>query len=202
MTAPVRGAGRGRLRAGTWVLGGASLYLAFVGLVTGGLPGLLLVVGVIGLATASHALLTGRRTWALIPSRTVAAGCLAACLVLTSFGAALSNPVIDPDLTAGSASTATARMAGSAADTDGDVAGDVAADSATDSAANPAGAKEAPATPAAEITMAQARVTPPIIAERKVIGTSADTFAMTLLEALPVKNTCRMALPSTCRIPD
>ncbi|TFB47001.1 hypothetical protein [Cryobacterium tagatosivorans] len=198
MTAPVRGAGRGRPRAGTWVLGGASLYLALAGLVTGGLPGLLLVVGVIGLATASHALLTGRRTWALIPSRTVAAGCLAACLVLTSFGAALSNPVNEPDLAAGSASNATARIAGSAADTDGDVAGDSAADSAADSA----GATEAPAAPPAEITMAQARVTPPIIAERKVIGTSTDTFAMTLLEALPVKNTCRMALPSTCRIPD
>lgn len=199
---PVRRADHARPRAGTWVLGGAALYLASVGLVTGGPSGLLLVVGVIGLATASHALLTGRRTWALIPSRGVAAGCLAACLVMTSFGAALSHPVSDPDLAAGSASTATAPVAGSA----GDAAGETAADTAA--------ARKAPATPPAEITMAQAGVTPPIIDERRVIGTSTDpfadmfagtfagTFAMTLLEAPPAKNTCRMALPSICRIPD
>lgn len=204
---PVYGAEHARPRAGTWVLGAAALYLASVGLVTGGLSGLFLVVGVIGLATASHALLTGRRTWALIPSRGVAAGCLAAGLAMTSIGAALLNPVIDPNLAAGSASTATAPVAGADSDAPGETAGEAAAPTA----------QKAPAPPPAEISMAQAEVTPPVIDERRVIDATTDTFAgmfagpssdtfadasaMTLLE-LPARNTCRTALPSNCRIPD
>ena len=211
MTAPAR-ATRRRVRrarppASTWVLGGSALYLALVGLITGGPAGFLLVVGVTGLVTASYALLTGRRSWALLPSPGVAAASLAACLILTSFGAALSHSG-DDDLNLAANSFSSAASPETAEGSNAEPA------SAADSAS--ASAKAAPAPPA-ETTIDTARVAPPIIAERTVIaerkaiaertiidavGTAIGSSAMTLRDELPAQNTCRSALPSPCRIPD
>jgi len=220
------------------VLGGSALYLALVGLITGGPAGFLLVVGVTGLITASYALLTGRRSWALLPSPGVAAASLAACLILTSFGAALSHPGDDDlNLAANSSSSAAAPETAEGSNAEPDSAADSAAASAAAAASSAASsaaasaaasasasasAKAAPASPA-ETTIDTARVAPPIIAERTVIGTATGVIgtaigtvgtiidaagtaigssAMTLLDELPAQNTCRSALPSPCRIPD
>ena len=130
-----------------------ALLLTSVGAAGWGLAGLLVSTGAIGLVTASYALLTGRRTWALIPSRTVAAGALSACLVLTSFGAALApSPGVDGP--------------------------NVAASIDLRSAASRAAA------PDAQISIAAAEVTPPVIAERKVV---VSTTAVDLLATLTVK---------------
>jgi len=202
------------------VLGGSALYLALVGLLTGGPAGFLLVVGVTGLVTASYALLTGRRSWALIPSPGVAAASLAACLILTSAGAALSHPGDDDlNLAANSSSSAAAPDTAEGSSAEPAPAPAPASDSTSASAA--AAAKAAPASRAGT-TIDTARVAPPIIAERTVIGTAGavlDTArgavgtiidaagtaigssAMTLLDELPAKNACRSALPSPCRIP-
>ncbi|SDJ84178.1 hypothetical protein SAMN05216282_10147 [Cryobacterium psychrotolerans] len=197
------------------MLGGSALYLAMVGLLTGGPAGFLLVVGVTGLVTASYALLTGRRSWALLPSPGVAAASLAACLILTSFGAALSHPGDDDlDLAANSSSSAASPETAEGSRAEPASASDSAAAS-SDSASESESATAAPAPPA-ETTIDTARVAPPIIAERTVIGTAIGTrgtiidaagaaiggSAMTLLDELPAKNACRSALPSPCRIPD
>ena len=213
----VRRVRRARPPASTWVLGGSALYLAVVGLLTGGPAAFLLVVGVTGLVTASYALLTGRRSWALLPSPGVAAASLAACLILTSFGAALSHPG-DDDLNLAANSSSSAAAPETAEGPNAEPA--PAADSASASAS--ASAKAAPAPPAGT-TIDTARVAPPIIAERTVIGTAGavtgtatgtpgaimdaagtaiGSSAMTLLDELPAQNACRLALPSPCRIPD
>lgn len=140
----------------TWVFAGIALLLTVFGAAGWGLAGFLLATGVIGLVTAGYALLTGRRSWALIPSRTIAAGTLSACLVLTSFGAALAP-------SAGDGSNLAATASGSAAATD------------LGSAASLAKA------PAARITIAAAQVTPPVITGRKaVVGTTASALLATL----------------------
>lgn len=216
MTAPARAtrrsARRARPPASTWVLGGSALYLALVGLITGGPAGFLLMVGVTGLVTASYALLTGRRSWALLPSPGVAAASLAACLILTSFGAALSHSGDDDlNLAANSFSSAASPETAEGSNAEPASAADSAAASASASASSAsASAKAAPAPPA-ETIIDTARVAPPIIAERTVIaertiidaaGKAIGSSAMTLLDELPAQNACRLALPSPCRIPD
>jgi len=154
--------------ASTWVFAGVALAFTIAGAAGWGLAGFLVTTGVIGLTTAGYALLTGRRTWALIPSRMVAAGALTACLVLTSFGAALA-PSRGAD--------------------DSTVAATIAADSpislADASGPGSLGRVQLQSIDA-EITVADAQVTPPVIAERKIV---VGTTAVALLATLPVKGT-------------
>lgn len=178
----------------TWSFAGIALALVILGTAGWGAAGFLVTVGVIGLATASHALLTGRRTWALIPSRTFAAGVLAACLVMTSFGAALT-PARMADAASLTASIG-ADASGLASDLASDLAATLTSASPLESEASPSAAPtvadrvRVPAI-AAQIAMAEPQVAAPVIAERKVVGpavrTPVGTTATALLSTLKVK---------------
>ncbi|KFF58331.1 hypothetical protein JF66_19355 [Cryobacterium sp. MLB-32] len=65
---------------------------------TSGFSGLLLMVGSIGALTSLYSLLTGRESWAIIPSRRFAAVYLAGAVVVTVIGVSLAPPSIATDL--------------------------------------------------------------------------------------------------------
>jgi len=164
-----------------------ALALVILGAAGWGAAGFLVTFGVIGLATASHALLTGRRTWALIPSRMFAAGALASCLVMTSFGAALTPArVADAaNLTASIGADASGLASDLASNLASDLAATLAAPSSLESATSAAAAPtvadrvRVPAV-AAKVTMAGPQVAPPVIAQRTVVGTTANALLATL----------------------
>ena len=83
------------------------LLLVVVGAATGGVPGVLIMVGLAALLVGLGALVVGRAQWALIASRAVGAGVLATGLVLLLVGGATA-PATEP-----AANTAGARPAAS-----------------------------------------------------------------------------------------
>lgn len=66
----------------------STAWLAFAGM-TQGLAGILLAAGVIGLMTATYSLVTGRRSWAFIPTRTIAAIVVAVATIALVIGGAI-----------------------------------------------------------------------------------------------------------------
>jgi len=94
----------------TGVMLGVSVSLIVLGAATSGASGLLLTAGYIGMLTALYSLVTGRKSWAILPSRKFAAAALAGALVVTVFGGALAAPNISNDLavTTGSSPSAAA----------------------------------------------------------------------------------------------
>ncbi|MBB5639850.1 GmrSD restriction endonuclease domain-containing protein [Cryobacterium roopkundense] len=79
----------------TWVMLAASVLLVVLGTATSGLSGLLLMTGLIGALTALYALVTGRKSWATIPSRKFAAVALAGSLVVTIIGASVAPATVE-----------------------------------------------------------------------------------------------------------
>ncbi|MCU1558639.1 MAG: hypothetical protein JWN09_2634 [Microbacteriaceae bacterium] len=75
----------------TWIVAGIAVILLISGTATSGFPGFLIMLGFIGLITALYSLATGRKSWALIPSRKIAAVVLAGCLVTTGVGGAIAR---------------------------------------------------------------------------------------------------------------
>ncbi len=72
------------------IMSGVSLVLIVAGVASSGFPGLLIMAGLISLITAVFTLITGRKSWASIPSRKVAAIVLAAGMVVTIVGGSLA----------------------------------------------------------------------------------------------------------------
>lgn len=90
-------------------LGVAGLFL-LVSLLTNGFGGLIIMAGFVGIVTALYVVVTGRQSWASIPSRKVAAITIAASVVMFAIGGAVSGPSnVDSESTSsrsGSVSTA------------------------------------------------------------------------------------------------
>ncbi|SEB37134.1 Protein of unknown function [Paramicrobacterium humi] len=98
MTQPNHPKPRPRNSLKSWIVGGILAIVALLGL-SAGVGGFLVIVGLIALITGTYALATGRRTWAAVPSRPVAAGVTAAALVVTLIGGGVygaENPDSDP----------------------------------------------------------------------------------------------------------
>jgi len=75
----------------TWVMLAASVVLIVLGTAKFGISGLLVSAGAIGVLTALYSLITGRKSWAIIPSRTFAAGALVAAVIVATVGISLSS---------------------------------------------------------------------------------------------------------------
>lgn len=82
----------------TWVMLTASAVLLAFGAATSGLAGALLMAGLIGIVTALYSLITGRKSWAIIRSRTLAAVALTGAVILTIVGAYVMPPGVVEDL--------------------------------------------------------------------------------------------------------
>ena len=74
------------------IAGGLAALFIIIGALSLGIGGALFFAGLIALGTALFALVTGRRSWARIPSRSIAAIGLAGALVLTIVGGAVAAP--------------------------------------------------------------------------------------------------------------
>ncbi|WP_167738019.1 HNH endonuclease family protein, partial [Cryobacterium sp. MDB2-10] len=75
----------GSLKPLSWIGGGIVVFVLLLASI-GGFGSLLVMAGLIGLVTALYSVVSGRGSWAALPSRKVAAIALAASLVLTLVG--------------------------------------------------------------------------------------------------------------------
>lgn len=156
-------------RPGTVIVIAIIAFFVLVGGASAGFPGMLMMAGLVGLGTALYSLVTGRKSWARIPSRGIAAAALVVALVTTSIGA--------------SAYDAPADLAGSETD--------VTTSAAVESAPTPTPTKkpeppaaftaEAPVDP--DVTTASGDRASVAVADRTVPSTTARA----LLATLPVK---------------
>jgi multisubunit Na+/H+ antiporter MnhB subunit len=102
----------------TWIMIGISLLLVIVAAATGGLSSVLVMSGSIAAVTAVFTLATGRRSWAVIPTRKIAAIALAGALVAVVVGSSLAPASGDMNLAdTNPESTATASATASATPT-------------------------------------------------------------------------------------
>ncbi|GAB3124994.1 HNH endonuclease family protein [Glaciibacter psychrotolerans] len=74
----------------TWIVGAIVLLVLVIAVASAGLPALLIMAGLATLLTAGYALITGRASWAHVPSRKVAAAAVAVSLVAMGMGASLA----------------------------------------------------------------------------------------------------------------
>lgn len=75
----------------TWIVGAILALLLTGATVTTGPSGLLLVLGTVAVLTALYVVITGRRSWASIPSRKIGAITLAGALILALAGGAVAG---------------------------------------------------------------------------------------------------------------
>lgn len=88
---------------------GVSLVLLLVAASTGGFSALFMTASAIGALTAIYVLVTGRRSWAVIPTRKVAAVALAGAIIVGIVGSSLVPASVETDLASTSSQpTATA----------------------------------------------------------------------------------------------
>ena len=71
---------------------GAVAFLALIGLATRGVAGLLIMVALVAIPTALYVLITGRHSWARIPSRAAAGGVAGVALFAIILGSAIAGP--------------------------------------------------------------------------------------------------------------
>lgn len=76
----------------TWIVGTLALLFLVIAAATGGISGLLIMLGTIAIPTGFYALLFGRRSWALIPSRKVGAMVIAGAVVAVAVGGSTVAP--------------------------------------------------------------------------------------------------------------
>lgn len=101
--APRRGIGQTRLgwftpTRSTWIVGAVLILMLLSSAITGGVPAVLSVAGSVGFCTALYAFITGRRSWASIPTRKIALITLAASLVVGSVGGVTGAALDGTDL--------------------------------------------------------------------------------------------------------
>ena len=154
----------------TWIVGGFVVFFAMMFTIVGEFPTFLVVLGMVGFITAAYVAITGRRSWASIPTRKSAAIALAASLVaLISGGVAVAGT--------GAGETSVAELATSSA-TPFPTTTPTPTPITTP---GPEFTEEAPVDPATVSA-------PTEDASVVVIDTSAtDTTAITLLATIPVK---------------
>lgn len=75
-----------RIYLSTWIVGAIALLFIVIGTATSGFSGFLIMAALFGFITALYVIATGRRSWALIPSRKIAAITLAVCVVALGVG--------------------------------------------------------------------------------------------------------------------
>lgn len=76
----------------TIIVGALAALVLFTGALFSGLSGVLLFAGIFALCTMAYTLVTGRKSWALLPSRRIAAFGVAGALVMTFAGSAMAGP--------------------------------------------------------------------------------------------------------------
>lgn len=96
-----------------WLVSTVLLIWSVAGIVTAGLGGLLIIWGGFALITSAYSLVTGRPGWISIPGRKVAAVVLAASVVATVAGAAVSPQDSADDTTVASKQQSSVQDAGS-----------------------------------------------------------------------------------------
>ena len=70
----------------TWIVGGLVIFFALMFSIVDGFPAFLVILGMVGFVTAAYVAITGRRSWASIPTRKSAAIALAVSLVVLISG--------------------------------------------------------------------------------------------------------------------
>jgi hypothetical protein len=95
----------------TWVVGLIVGFLLLIATITSGVPGLLIFLGMAGFVTAFYAVITGRRSWASIPSRKTAGITLVASLVIVFTGGAAAGNTnrVEPTVAVQAAATSSAK---------------------------------------------------------------------------------------------
>jgi Excalibur calcium-binding domain/Protein of unknown function (DUF1524) len=82
-TPPDRPAPPRRVKPLTWAMIAVAVFLVIGGAASGGVAGVVLMAALVGVVTSIYALATGRRSWARLASRRVAAIALASCVIVT-----------------------------------------------------------------------------------------------------------------------
>lgn len=75
----------------TWIIGGVVAFVILMATISIGIPGLLIFIGLSGFFTAGYVVLTGRRSWASIPTRKTATIALVASMVVFISGGAAAG---------------------------------------------------------------------------------------------------------------
>jgi len=94
------GVRRPRITVFTWVILGISVSLLVAVTAVSGVSGLLVMAGFIAVLTALYSVITGRKSWAAIPSRRFAAIALVGALTVTAIGGAIASPTPADDIAA------------------------------------------------------------------------------------------------------
>ena len=81
----------------TWIVGVVVLLVLILGANAGGVPGAIAFLGLAGIVTALYVVVTGRRSWAMIPTRKIGAIALAASLVAVMAGGTVGAAVDSPN---------------------------------------------------------------------------------------------------------
>lgn len=105
---PPRRPGGFRPTLSTWIVGAVVVLLVILGATVGGVPAAIAFLGLAGIVTALYVVVTGRRSWALIPTRKIGAITLAVSLVAVMSGGLAGAAVGVPDQTAAKSPTASA----------------------------------------------------------------------------------------------
>jgi hypothetical protein len=79
----------------TWVVGAVVIVTLMVLALTAGIPGFLVCAGGVGIATSFYVVLSGRRSWALLPNRRFAGIALAMSLGVLVSGISLGGPTLN-----------------------------------------------------------------------------------------------------------
>ncbi len=96
-----------RPTASTWIVGAVLVLSAIIGTASSGVAGFLSVLSIAALITGVYVLVTGRQSWAKLPSRKLGMATLAAGLVFALVGGA-SGQRIEPDRVSAESPTASA----------------------------------------------------------------------------------------------
>ena len=95
-SAKTRSAWRPTFGVAFWIVAPIALLLLIVGSATSGFSGFLIMAGLIALLTAIYSAVTGRGSWISLPNRKIAAGLLAAAIVVLGAGGAVAGPPAEP----------------------------------------------------------------------------------------------------------
>lgn len=81
-----------RIPKSTWIVGAILALVALVFVASGGVPGFFIGIGLIALVSGLYAVVSGRKSWALLPTRKIASIVAAAGLVTVMVGGGLNGP--------------------------------------------------------------------------------------------------------------
>lgn len=155
----------------TWIVGGFLALFAFVALITGGIGSVLVLTASFGLFTGLYVLISGRRSWASVPSRKVGGIVIAASLLATFIGGAVGSNDNTADSVADGGQISETTAASPSPSATPTAAAVASARFTVDAPADP----ETPVAPSAEASVSISDTT------------FTDTTALALLSTIPVK---------------